>query len=1020
MDKYTYSIKAEKIQKLVKKGDYEAAVKVADTVDWEEVHSVRLLTITAAAYENVRDYKTAIELLQMAYEESAVGKRILYKLTGLAIADNNVELAQHYYEMYLREAQDDNGRYLLRYLLAELKQEPLDKRIAILETYRKYEFEEEWALRLAQLYDEAGMGDACVKLCDEIILWFGVGEYVDEALELKEKYAPLSAEQQEHRSNKEYYEQRYKEVVDEYTGREEALAAAERKAAGLDEDDEETPPVPADESWKEQIVLIEAKKLDEAVPKALEKLAAYYREKKAPMAKLTRISAERFNQIGLAAASKHIQGKDLLVDNAALLSDELLADIVNCVREGKHENLFVMVDDPTQLAYLDSRLGEFDKAEEEVPQIVVSELEAEDVLLNVSEVMGEESAEPAGQATQDIAPAAAATADLGKAAEAAEEKAEELTEAAEDAAEEAAETIEEAAEAVEEKTEDLAEAAEEKAEATAEAAEETVEAVKEKAEELAEAAENAAEEAAEAAEETVKAAEEKAEELAEAAEEKVEEAAETVEEAAEEAVEAAEEKAEELAEAAEEKAEEAAETAEEAAEAAEEKAEELAKAAEEKAEEAAEAVEETVETAEEKAEELAEAAEEKAEKTAEAVEEVTEAAEEKAEELTEAAEEKAEEAAEKAENFFEEIETKAEETAEDILPVKDTLPAEEEIGEGEQWTIDAFLRAQSEENAKAEEAAAEVTEKLDALEEKAEEAAEAAEEKAEELAKALEEIPETAEEAVEAAGEAFEDVIPETTEPAAEEAVEEVLAEAVSDLVPEEVEEDFSEVPEVVFSETERIMEEKQAEEELSRVADEMNAAQKDQQLELEQKAEELRLEKEKVLQELQQEAARVAAEIEALSQKPAEKKVLGGVTAAIPKILPEEEEEAVPKAKASLGDTKIRTDEERKQLGGDTKIFSKIGTATGKIGAIGMTEEAFVAYAKNYLTSIDCVLDEAGDIALQNAAEKRLESGGLLTKEAAENMIEEAADLAEKKGGLFTRRYDKNGCLILRSKFIK
>ena len=86
MDKYTYSMKAEKIQKLVKKGDYEAAVKIADTVDWEEVHSVRLLTITAAAYENTRDYRSAIELLQMAYEESAVGKRILYKLTGLAIA----------------------------------------------------------------------------------------------------------------------------------------------------------------------------------------------------------------------------------------------------------------------------------------------------------------------------------------------------------------------------------------------------------------------------------------------------------------------------------------------------------------------------------------------------------------------------------------------------------------------------------------------------------------------------------------------------------------------------------------------------------------------------------------------------------------------------------------------------------------------------------------------------------------------------------------------------------------------
>ena len=104
MDKYTYNVKAEKIQKLVKKGEYAAAVKIAETVDWEEVHSVRLLTITAAAYERVRDYKGAIELLQMAYDESAVGKRILYKLTGLAIADRDVELAQNYYEMYLQNS----------------------------------------------------------------------------------------------------------------------------------------------------------------------------------------------------------------------------------------------------------------------------------------------------------------------------------------------------------------------------------------------------------------------------------------------------------------------------------------------------------------------------------------------------------------------------------------------------------------------------------------------------------------------------------------------------------------------------------------------------------------------------------------------------------------------------------------------------------------------------------------------------------------------------------------------------
>ena len=385
MDKYTYNIKADKIQKLVKKGDFEAAVRIADTVDWEEVHSVRLLTITAAAYENTKDYKSAIELLQMAYEASAVGKRILYKLTGLAIAMGDVELAQHYYEMYLQEASDDNGRYLLRYLLAELKKEPLDKRIAILETYRKYEFEEEWALRLAQMYDEAGMGSECVKLCDEIILWFGVGDYVDEAMALKEKYAPLSEEQKEHRDNKEFYEQRYQEVVNEYNSREAALIRHEDE-----ENDPEAAAQKAEEAWSRQILLVEADSLEEAVPKALERVSIYYRAKGQTMGKISRISAERFNEVGFEAAREHMKGKDLLIDDASALSEDLLSDIVHSVKYEKNPQVFILTDKPTQLAYLDTRLGEFMEKDVVVPQIAVSEPHAEDVLMHVSEtVVGE-------------------------------------------------------------------------------------------------------------------------------------------------------------------------------------------------------------------------------------------------------------------------------------------------------------------------------------------------------------------------------------------------------------------------------------------------------------------------------------------------------------------------------------------------------------------------------------------------------------------------------------------------------
>ena len=179
MDKYTYSLKAEKIQKLVRQEDYLEAARIADTVDWKQEHNVRLLSAVSEAYEKIGEYDKAIDVLLTAYERPSLGKCHIYKLTELALAAGHVEDAEAFYRRYLEEAPEENNRYILRYKIAEAKGESLDKRIAILETYKKYEFEEEWACRLAELYNEAGMEKQCVALCDEIILWFGVGSYVD-------------------------------------------------------------------------------------------------------------------------------------------------------------------------------------------------------------------------------------------------------------------------------------------------------------------------------------------------------------------------------------------------------------------------------------------------------------------------------------------------------------------------------------------------------------------------------------------------------------------------------------------------------------------------------------------------------------------------------------------------------------------------------------------------------------------------------------------------------------------------
>lgn len=215
MDKNVYNMKVEKIQKQARNGDYETAAKICDTIDWSQVRSARMLTLVSSVYENVRDYDRAIDTLLMAYEEAPVGRRYLYRLTELAIKSGDIREAEEYYKSYLKEAPEDPSRYVLRYKLAEAKGEPLDKRIAILATYKRQEFDEEWAVRLAELYQKAGRREDCVRLCDEIILWFGVGPCVERAMELKETYEPLSASQRERRENRSYYEEKLAQMASE-------------------------------------------------------------------------------------------------------------------------------------------------------------------------------------------------------------------------------------------------------------------------------------------------------------------------------------------------------------------------------------------------------------------------------------------------------------------------------------------------------------------------------------------------------------------------------------------------------------------------------------------------------------------------------------------------------------------------------------------------------------------------------------------------------------------------------------
>ena len=197
MDKYEYQLKLDQINKLIERNDYATALKIADNIDWRRVRSVNTLSKIADVYEKNEKYEESRDLLLMAYDRAPVGRMIAYRLSDMCIRLGDYDQAIEYYKDFVHSAPKDPGKLILKYKIFRGKGAALKDQIAILEEYRAQEYEEQWALELAYLYEEAGEIEKCVNECDELILWFNDGQYVIRAMELKMKYAQLTPAQQE-------------------------------------------------------------------------------------------------------------------------------------------------------------------------------------------------------------------------------------------------------------------------------------------------------------------------------------------------------------------------------------------------------------------------------------------------------------------------------------------------------------------------------------------------------------------------------------------------------------------------------------------------------------------------------------------------------------------------------------------------------------------------------------------------------------------------------------------------------
>ena len=197
MDKYEYKLKLEQLQNLMAAGDYATASEMADTINWKKVRSSNTLCMVSDIYEKTEKYDACREVLLQAYDHSPIGRNIVSKLAEVSIKAKRIDEAEEYYNEFLEIAPKDNMRYVLAYEISCLKDAPLTDRIAILEELKEHEYTEKWAYELAALYGQADMRDKCVETCDELILWFGEGEYVEKALDLKRLYQPLTPAQEE-------------------------------------------------------------------------------------------------------------------------------------------------------------------------------------------------------------------------------------------------------------------------------------------------------------------------------------------------------------------------------------------------------------------------------------------------------------------------------------------------------------------------------------------------------------------------------------------------------------------------------------------------------------------------------------------------------------------------------------------------------------------------------------------------------------------------------------------------------
>lgn len=187
MNKYELGIKIEQIKKLAAKKEYTEAAAIAKDINWTKIKDWQALATAINVQEAVGDYEEARDMAILAYNRNLGGRKLVYKLTEFFIKVGDFDNANELYEEYSKSSQHDVSRFILYYDLRKAQNASDNELVGILEDYREHEIDEKYMYELAKLYYKTGRKEECIKTCDNIVLWFQDGIYVEKAVQLKEK-----------------------------------------------------------------------------------------------------------------------------------------------------------------------------------------------------------------------------------------------------------------------------------------------------------------------------------------------------------------------------------------------------------------------------------------------------------------------------------------------------------------------------------------------------------------------------------------------------------------------------------------------------------------------------------------------------------------------------------------------------------------------------------------------------------------------------------------------------------------